>query len=576
MNGCWKNPLRILCGVLCFFSIFSLGQLHAEESLFQNGVVAADHPLASQAGLEMLKNGGNVVDAAVATSFALSVVRPSSCGIGGGGFMVIWDAKAQKSVALDYREHAPKAANREMFLKARKARPDFPYPSRDGALAVAVPGHVAGLCYALEKYGTMDLKTVLAPSVRFCKDGVPVDPHMRAIQLVMLKRFDENPRFKKDFAGLYKHYLNNGKPWPKNARFFSPLGPLYRIIAEKGKAGFYEGEVAEALVQSIQQAGGILSREELKAIAPKERMVLRGEYRGREILTMPPPSSGGIALLEILNILSTWEHTHPKSEIKHNQPAYLHLLTEAMKHAYADRAEYLGDTDFVNVPIQRLISPDYAAELVKRIDPTQTKPIKSYGRVQPVKDAGTSHLSVMDSEGNAVACTETINTLFGSMFVEPKFGIVLNNEMDDFAAIPGEPNAFGLIQSEANAVQAGKKPLSSMTPTIVLSEGKAVMALGGSGGPRIISSTLQVLLNVMRFERSPQQAVALPRVHHQWFPNVLFIEDPLLEKMQSPMEQHGHKVQKRNKLAVVQVIVRTPQGMRAASDPRKHGQPAGY
>jgi gamma-glutamyltranspeptidase/glutathione hydrolase len=247
-----------------------------------------------------------------------------------------------------------------------------------------------------------------------------------------------------------------------------------------------------------------------------------------------------------------------------------------MKHAYADRAEYLGDTDFVKVPSSRLTSREYAAKLVDRISLEETKPLESYGRVMSVNDAGTSHYSVMDAAGNAVACTETVNTTFGSLFVEPKFGIVLNNEMDDFAAIPGEPNAFGLIQSEANIVQPGKKPLSSMTPTIVLKDGKAVLALGGSGGPRIISSTLQVLLNVMRFEMPPQTAIAQPRIHHQWLPNVLYLEDPLLEKLQTAFEQRGHKVENRNNLAVVQAIQRTAKGLRAASDPRKHGKPAGY
>ncbi len=399
---------------------------------------------------------------------------------------------------------------------------------------------------------------------------------MRSTQKTMLARFKEHPEYQTEYAGLWKHYLNDGEPWAKEAMFHSPLGPVYEKIAKEGQAGFYEGDVGSAIVEAMQNAGGIITAEDLKSIAPKERNVLRGTYLGQEILTMPPPSSGGIALLEILNVLTQWEKTHPGGELAHNQPEYLQLLTEAMKHAYADRAEYLGDTDFVKVPIARLTSPEYAAKLVDRISLTETKPLESYGRVQPVNDAGTSHYSVMDAEGNAVACTETVNTTFGSLFVEPKFGIVLNNEMDDFAAIPGEPNAFGLIQSEANTVQPGKKPLSSMTPTIVLKDGKAILALGGSGGPRIISSTLQVLLNVMRFDMPPKAAIAQPRIHHQWLPNVLSLEDPLYEKMQDSLKQRGHKLEKRNNLAVVQAIQRTQKGLRAASDPRKHGKPAGY
>ena len=572
-----KTSLSFLCSKVVLFSALFVAAVSARaaEPVYRQGVVAADHPLASQAGLEMLKKGGNVVDAAVATSFALSVVRPSSCGIGGGGFMVIWNAETKTATALDYREIAPAAGSPEMFVKARKKNPDHPAPSRDGALAVAVPGTVAGLCHALENYGSMDLKTVLAPSIRYCREGIPVDPHMRSVQRTMLKRFEETPRYRKRYQALTKHYLNGGKPWPEEARFHSPLGPVYERIAKNGKAGFYEGDVADAMVSAIRSAGGIVTANDLKSYAPKKRTVLRGQYRGRQILTMPPPSSGGVALLEILNILSAWEARHPE-QLKHNHPQYLQLLTEAMKHAYADRAEFLGDADFVDVPVGRLISPDYAKTLTARIDLASTKPLESYGRTAPLKDAGTSHFSVMDAKGNAVACTETINTYFGSKFVEPKFGIVLNNEMDDFAAIPGEPNAFGLMQSKANEVEPGKKPLSSMTPTIVLENGKAIVAVGGSGGPRIISSTLQVLVNLVRFEMPPKEAVAAPRIHHQWLPNVLNIEDPLFTNRKASMTKRGHKVERRNALAVVQAILRTSRGLQAASDPRKHGRAAGY
>ncbi len=584
MLGLHRGIAGIL--IVCVSVAFAPGRLlgqepqkpAGDETFYQHAAVAADHPLASQAGLEMLRKGGNVVDAAVATSFALSVLRPASSGIGGGGFMVIWNAKTQTAVALDYREVAPKASSPDMYLKARKANPQNPEPSQTGPLAVAVPGHVAGLCHALEKYGTLELKTVLAPSLRYCREGVPIDAQMRSVQKSMLRRFENNPEYRERYAALWKHYLNNGKPWPADARFYSPLGPVYERIAEQGKAGFYEGEVGEAIAGSLQKAGGIITAEDLKSVAPKERIALRGEYLGKQIVTMPPPSSGGTALLEILNVLSVWAESQPPEgrRLPHNQPLYLQLLTEAMKHAYADRAEYLGDTDFVKVPIPRLTSREYAKALVKRISLEETKPIESYGRVQPIDDAGTSHYSVMDAAGNAVACTETINTSFGSLFVEPKFGIVLNSEMDDFAAIPGEPNVFGLIQSEANEVEPGKKPLSSMTPTIVLEDGKAILALGGSGGPRIISSTLQVLLNVLQFDMPPAKAIARPRIHHQWLPNKLMIEDPLFAKMKAAMESRGHEVERRNRRAVVQAIRRTAQGLQASSDQRKHGQPAGY
>jgi len=252
------------------------------------------------------------------------------------------------------------------------------------------------------------------------------------------------------------------------------------------------------------------------------------------------------------------------------------VRTERRLLSVADRAAFLGDADFANVPVERLIRRSYAERLVAKIDENRTKPLKEYGRYLPVDDAGTSHFSIIDHHGNAVACTETINTVFGSYVVEPKYGIVLNNQMDDFAAIPGQPNAFGLIQSEANSVQPGKKPLSSMTPTIVIKDGKAVFALGASGGPRIISSTLQVLLNMTRFGMSPAEAINQPRIHHQWLPNVLFVEEPLFEKIRKPLEQRKHSVQRRNHLAAVQAVSRRQDGLRGASQPSKHGKPAGY
>lgn len=551
------------------------------ERVYERYVVAADHPAASEAGAAMLARGGNVVDAAVATSLALSVARPASSGVGGGGFMVIWNAERREAVALDYRERAPKAATRDMFVDPDNPEKSRSELSRTGQLAVAVPGNVAGLCYALEHYGSLDLKTVTAPAVRLAKQGVPIDDHDREVQAAVLAVFAANPSYRKTYAALYEKYLNSGKPWKEGDRFHSPLRPLLELIADHGSSGFYDGPVARALVEESRRNGGLLSDDDLKAMKPVVRKPLRGKYGNREILTMPPPSSGGIALLETLNIIAAYEKTQPLKSRKNadragpDDPAYLHLLTEAMKHAFADRAEFLGDADFAEVPVKRLTSVDYAKELASRIDPKQTKPLEAYGRYMPVDDHGTSHFSIIDAKGNAVACTETINTRFGSFVVEPKYGIVLNNEMDDFAAIPSRPNAFGLIQSEKNAVEPGKKPLSSMSPTIVIEDGRAVYALGGSGGPRIISSTLEVLLNLSRFEMPVQEAVAAPRIHHQWLPDALYAEPPLYGVVKAPLEKKGHEVQLRSHLAAVQAAVRTKDGLRAASDPRKHGRPAG-
>ncbi|WP_166823178.1 gamma-glutamyltransferase [Thalassoroseus pseudoceratinae] len=578
-----RRNTKTLLIVLTTISVLSTRRvLAAEESavepVYQHAVVAADHPLASAAGVEMLKKGGNVIDAAVATSFALSVVRPSSCGIGGGGFLVFYDAKQRKSFAYDYREMAPAKSHPDMFVDALANNAAVPFPSRNGGLAVGVPGTVAGLLTVHELYGKLDRKTVLAPAIRYAAEGVEVDEHMRSVQRAMLQRFEENPTWKVRFRPLYDLYLNKGEIWSKDARFFSPQLTVLKRIAENGLQGFYLGKTAVQLSQTVQTAGGILSEDDLSKYTPKLRKPLRGHFGQAEVHTMPPPSSGGIALLETLNLLSAAAKLNKTEldQLKHNSPEYLHLLTESMKHAYADRAAYLGDPDFVDVPTQTLISSKYAAELARRISTDQTYPPSHYGRFWLRDDSGTSHFSVMDAEGNAVACTETVNTYFGSMVVDPALGVVFNNEMDDFTAIPGQPNAFGLIQSKSNSPEPGKRPLSSMSPTILVRDGKASLALGASGGPRIISTTLQVLLNVENFGLAPMAAVRQPRVHHQWLPDVLYAEAPLMTEIQAPMKERGHVVERRSALAICQVAQRKKDGLRGASDPRKHGKAAGY
>lgn len=577
---CWKD--YDWCWIAVIISSISITPnvraASDSEPVYQNGVVAADHPLASAAGVEMLKKGGNVIDAAVATSFALSVVRPSSCGIGGGGFLVFYDAKEKKSFAYDYREMAPAKSHPNMFVDALAENATEPFPSRNGGLAVGVPGTVAGLLTVHKLYGKLDRKTVLAPAIRYASEGVDVDEHMRSVQKTMLGRFEENPTWKVRYRTLYELYLNKGERWSDDAKFYSPQLTVLKRIADDGLGGFYLGESAAQLSRTVQTAGGILSEDDLGKYLPKLRKPLRGRFGQAEVHTMPPPSSGGVALLETLNLLSSAaDQTETDlAKLKHNGPEYLHLLTESMKHAYADRAAYLGDPDFVDVPTGTLTSTKYASELARRISPDQTYPPAHYGRFWLRDDSGTSHFSVMDAAGNAVACTETINTYFGSMVVDPALGVVFNNEMDDFTAIPGKPNAFGLIQSEFNSPEPGKRPLSSMSPTILVRDGKATLALGASGGPRIISTTIQVMLNVENFGLSPMAAVREPRIHHQWLPDILYAEKPLSEKIQAPMKERGHVLNRRNALAICQVAQRTKDGLRAASDPRKHGQAAGY
>lgn len=565
--------------LFCLIVFTTLGLLESAvllgaEPVYQDYVVAADHRAASKAGAEILAAGGNVVDAAVATSFALSVVRPSSCGIGGGGFMVIWDAKTHTGTAIDYRERAPKAATREMF----QGKEDRPNSSQIGARAAGVPGTVAGLCFAHNRYGRLPLNKVLAPAIRLAYQGVAIDQHDIEAQQEILRQFKEHPDYAKRFATLHQKYLNGGKTWKLEDRFCSPQLEVLKRIAELGPTGFYAGPVADALLKTIRGGGGIWTIDDLQEMDAVNRTPLTSDYRDVRIVTMPPPSSGGVALIETLNIFTAYENAHPGQQLNllgHNRTASIHLVTEALKHAFADRAEFLGDTDQVSVPVERLISHKYAKALAQRIDDQQTKPRKEYGRFLASEDGGTSHFSILDSEGNAVACTETINTLFGSLVVEPKYGIVLNNEMDDFAAVPGEPNVFGLLQSEANAIAPGKKPLSSMTPTIIVRDGRAVHVVGGSGGPRIISSTLQVILNLLRHKMPTQQAVAAPRFHHQWVPETLFLEEPLPRRFSAKLEQLGHQVKLRNNLAAVQAASADSSGLHAASDPRKGGRPAG-
>lgn len=553
----------------------------ADDRPYAHAVVAADHEEASRVGVEILKQGGNVVDAAVATGFALSVVRPASSGIGGGGFMLIWDTEKKRGVALDYRERAPQRASRDMFADPQNPKKIIPDRSEDGHLAVAVPGHVAGLCYALKEFGTLDLKTVLAPAIRLCRDGVLIDRNDIAIQKEVLKDFDGHPEYRKKFATLHRLYANGGKPWKEGDRFYSPLGRVLERIAAQGADAFYRGEVAAAIVAEMKRGGGIVTLEDLAAMTPVVRELLQGTYGDKMILTMPPPSSGGVALLETLNLLSATEARHkeaglekPPEKLPHNSPLYLHLLGEGFKHAFADRAAYLGDADFAKVPVARLISRAYAEEIAKRIDLSRTQKPEAYGRFVSPDDGGTSHFSILDAKGNAVACTETINTHFGSYVVEPEFGIVLNNEMDDFTSLPGVPNAFGLIQSEANSIEPGKRPLSSMTPTIVIRDGRAEFVVGASGGPRIITATAQVLLNLVRFGMTPEQAVDTARIHHQWSPDILEVED---ERMPiGELKKRGHAVRVRSDSAVVQAAARNRDGLLGASDRRKGGRSAGF
>jgi len=569
-SGEWRlTAMLVIAGLLLSQVAVAADGPASRDRVWQNGAVAADHPLASQAGVDVLQRGGNVVDAAVAVGFALSVLRPASSGLGGGGFMVIWDADQQQAVALDYRERAPQAVSRDAYEATAGE-------SRKGGLAVGVPGHVRGLCHALEKYGSLSLAEVLEPALRYATEGVPLDEHEAALRRSLAKSVDPHDE---RFAALWDRYLFQGKVPPAGSQVTSPQGRTLRLIAEQGPDAFYRGALASAIVDLVRSHGSGMTLDDLARMDVVERPVLTAEYSGFNVLTMPPPSSGGVALIETLNILDSLENDRLCLALNRGRQDehYCHVLTEAMKHAFADRAEFLGDADFVDVPVKRLTSRAYAKELAGRIRIDRTQPPAAYGRYLPKDDAGTTHFCVIDAKGNAVACTETINTSFGSWLVEPTCGIVLNNEMDDFTTAAGRPNAFGLIQSEANTIAPRKKPLSSMTPTILVKDGKAVFVAGASGGPRIISATLQVLLNMSRFEMTPEAAVRSPRVHHQWLPNTLLLEPQVMAEFGEDLQKkYGHAVSQSSGLAATQAASRSEDGLRAASDPRKHGQAAGF
>jgi gamma-glutamyltranspeptidase/glutathione hydrolase len=534
-----------------------------------NGMVAADHRLASQAGVEMLQRGGNAVDAAVATAFAVGVVNPSSCGLGGGGFMLIYLARHHRTVALDYREVAPAAATPDMFVRDGRAVPEL---SQFGGLAVAVPGEVAGLSLVLRRFGTLPLATTLEPAIRYARDGFVIEPHLATEIARNQNAFRADPHLARTFLRA------DGSPLDAGDTLRRPeLAHTLERLAHDGPEPFYRGDIATVIAASTQRSGGILTERDLATYRPRWRRPLVGQWHHDAIHTMPPPSSGGGVLLEVLGML---RHDDLPA-LGQESATYLHLLAEAMGHGFADRARFYGDPDQVRVPLGFLLSPPNTAALRRRISAAHTGAPDTYGSevgaaARAATDHGTSHLSVMDAHGNAVACTTTINTSFGSRVVAGDTGIILNNEMDDFSAQPGAPNAFGLVGTTANAIAPGKRPLSSMSPTIVVRHNVPTLALGGSGGPLIITGTLQVLLNVLAYNFDATTAVAAPRIHHQWSPPVLAVEPGVAAGAGSALARVGHAVKEVPAMGAIQAVRRTAGVFEGASDPRKGGEAAGW
>jgi gamma-glutamyltranspeptidase/glutathione hydrolase len=527
----------------------------------KNGMVVAQEAAAARVGADILKRGGNAIDAAVAVGFAMAVTYPRAGNIGGGGFMVIHLAKGNENVAIDYRETAPAAATPTMFLDAA-GNPD-PHKSRDSALSIGVPGTVAGLTLAEAKYGSgaFTLAELMAPAIDLAAKGVPVDDDT----------LDSLPAARDRLAR-----------WPASAAIFlkpdgSPLdgsdilvqkdlAGVLRRIAHDGPAGFYEGDTAQKLAAAIQAAGGLITAGDLKNYRAVIRKPVTGTYHGYDIVSMPPPSSGGIVLLEMLNILEGYDLGHaPKVDAEH-------WIIEAMKRAYADRAVYMGDPETVKVPVQGLISKAYATGLRKTITERATPAAEIHaGDPAPFEGQNTTHFSVIDRDGNAVSNTYTLNFSYGLGMVAAGTGILLNNELDDFTAKAGAANAYGLVGYAANLPGPNKRPLSSMTPTIVLKDGKPVLVTGSPGGSRIITAVLQVILNALDFHMPIDEAVTAPRLHDQWLPDQVLVEPGFDPAVLAALAARGHDIVPAQPGTSANSIAVTPDGYVGAADTRTRG-----
>lgn len=529
-------------------------------------MVVAQEKIAARIGADVMARGGNAVDAAVATGFAMAVSYPRAGNIGGGGFMVIHSADRGEDVAIDYRETAPAAATRDMFLGA-DGKPDIAR-SRDSALGIGVPGTVAGLALALDGYGSgkFTWSDLLQPAIALARDGFMIGDDNADTLPEWHRRLARWPSSRKVFSRPDGTSLREG-----DLLIQSDLAATLTAIAAQGPRGFYEGPVAEKLVAGIRDAGGIFTADDLSTYRPVVRAPVRGSYRGYDIVAMPLPSSGGIVLLETLNILEGL----PMRQMRQGAAPSLHAMIEAMKRGYADRARYLGDPAFVDAPVATLISKDYAARQRAGIDPLKATPwIDALPAVPPREGSNTTHFSVVDAAGNAVSNTYTLNFSYGVGLVAEGTGVLLNNELDDFTAAPGASNAYGLVGFEANLPGPGKRPLSSMSPAIVLKDGKPVLVTGSPGGSRIISTVLQVIVNVLDYDMNIAAAVAAPRLHHQWLPDEVRIEQGFDDATLAALRMMGHRIVEPMGQTSANSIAATPDGLLGAPDPRTRGSAA--
>jgi gamma-glutamyltranspeptidase/glutathione hydrolase len=542
----------------------------------RHAMVASTSEIASRVGADVMRKGGNAVDAAVAVGLALAVTWPSAGNLGGGGFMLVRRADGTTE-ALDYRERAPLAATREMYLDANGNV--IKGASVQGYKAVGVPGTVAGLALAHKRHGRLKWADVVEPARKLAAEGFPITFHlMRSLRLQStIEKLSVSSESKRIFQ-------RNGKYYEVGDTFVQPELAAVLARLKSNPRDFYEGETAKLIAADMKANGGIVTLEDLRTYEPTIRKPLRTTYRGHEILTMPPPSSGGIALIEMLNMLEAYD----LKSLGWQSAQYTHTLVEVMRRAFADRAQFLGDADFVKVPVSALVSPAYAAERRKSIDPlhASTSSEAGAGNPAPYESAETTHFTIVDPDGNVVSSTYTLNDSYGSGVTAKGTGVLLNDEMDDFTSKPGVPNDYGLIQGEANAIAPKKRPLSSMTPTIVLKDGKPLFAIGSPGGPTIINTVLHVIVNVIDFGMDIQEAIDAPRVHHQWLPDVVMWErygvNPDTRAALEKMGHHFREIPGMSKTPsdigdAQGVMIDPATGMRmGASDPRLGGVPVGW
>jgi gamma-glutamyltranspeptidase/glutathione hydrolase len=553
-----KYTVKFFYPLLCLLLLIAILPVQAKQ--LPGAAIATAHPLATQAGHDILKQGGNAFDAAVAITASLAVVEPMSSGLGGGGFWLLHREKDQHQVMIDGREKAPKAAHRDMYLD--KAGHVVPGLSMNGPLSAGIPGLPAAMVHLAEKYGALPLATSLQPAINQARKGFKVNEHYQRMAKFRLEVLRESP------AAAAIFLQNNEVPEPGFVVRQPDLASVLELLAEKGKAGFYQGELAKKMVAGTRDAGGIWTVEDLAQYNVVERQPIRGNYHGLKVTSAAPPSSGGIALVTMLNILSGFDLA------QYDTVKRKHLIVEAMRRAYRDRAIYLGDPDFVDIPGERLLHPFYAAGLRATIHPDRATPSKLLPGVSlPARAQDTTHFSVMDQQGNRVAATLTINYPFGSCFVPPGTGVLLNDEMDDFSAKPGVPNAYGLVGAEANAIAPEKRPLSSMSPTFVEND-RGVLVLGTPGGSRIITMVLLGILDYANGGR-PESIVSLPRFHHQYLPDTIQYEEGALSEQEiAALQQMGHELKQTGwRYGNMQAVMWDKQANKlfAASDPRVNG-----